>query len=72
MKINRDCFGISGQTLTNRQFTEELLQKYRDILLNSSKGLKNILGNRQIRTLKTIIHMYMKLTKNIDGFKEQF
>ena len=40
--------------------------------MKSPKGLKNILATRQTKTLKIIIQMYVKLTKNIDGFKEQF
>jgi hypothetical protein len=40
--------------------------------LRSSKGLKTILQNGEIHTLKIIIEMYTKLTKNIEGFKEQF
>jgi hypothetical protein len=37
--------------------------------MKSEKGLKNILENRQISTLKIVIEMYIKLTKNIEGFK---
>lgn len=28
--------------------------------------------NQQLHTLRIIIEMYSKLTRNIDGFKEQF
>ena len=48
------------------------MQSYKPILLNSPKGLKSILKNKQVQTLKIIIEMYKKLLKNIDGFKEQF
>ena len=40
--------------------------------MESANGLKSILGQQQIHTLKIIIEMYSKLTKNIEGFREQF
>jgi hypothetical protein len=40
--------------------------------MKSPKGLKAILQSHQLHTLKIIIEMYTKLTKNIDGFREQF
>jgi hypothetical protein len=67
-----ECFGIAGESLLNKEFAEEFIQKYRKILMESSNGLKSILQHEQIHTLKIIIEMYSKLTRNIDGFREQF
>ena len=41
-------------------------------MLNSERGLKFILRQGQIATLRLIVDLYMKLTKSLDGFKEQF
>lgn len=49
-----------------------MMETYKPILMTSPKGLKSILANKQLQTLKIIINMYRKLLRNIDGFKEQF
>ena len=45
---------------------------YKLILLNSEYGLKHILRQGQTQTLKLIVDINLKLTKSLDGFKEQF
>ena len=45
---------------------------YKSILLNSEYGLKYILKQGQTETLKLIVELNLKLTKSLDGFKEQF
>jgi hypothetical protein len=38
-----ECFGIAGESLLNKEFADEFIQKYRKTLMESSNGLKSIL-----------------------------
>lgn len=40
--------------------------------MNSPYGLKFILRQGQTETLRLIVDLNLKLTKSLDGFKEQF
>lgn len=71
-RIADTCFVITAENLFNREFAEELVISYKQTLLSSERGLKFILKQGQIATLRLIVDLYMKLTKSLDGFKEQF
>jgi hypothetical protein len=60
---------ITADVLFSREFAEELLVSYKQILLQSEYGLKFILKQGQLSTLKLIVNLYVKLTKSLDGFK---
>ena len=65
------CFVITADTLINKEFADELILKYKPILLSSEYGLKYILKQGQTETLKLIVSINLKLTRSLDGFKEQ-
>lgn len=68
-QIAESCFVITAENIFNREFSEELIQNYKHILLSSEYGLKFILKQGQIKTLQLIVELYLKLTKSLDGFK---
>lgn len=68
-QIADNCFVIGADALFNKEFSEELVLSYKTILLESEYGLKFILKQGQLSTLKLIVDLYLKLTKSLDGFK---
>lgn len=68
-QIAENCFVISADSLFSREFAEELVGSYKTILLTSDYGLKFILRQGQVSTLKLIVDLYLKLTRSLDGFK---
>lgn len=71
-EIAETCFVISADALISREFSEELIANYKSILLSSPNGLKYILRQGQTETLRLIVDLNLKLTKSLEGFKEQF
>jgi hypothetical protein len=70
--IADNCFVITADTIINKEFSDELVVSYKEILLNSEYGLKYILRQGQTETLRLIVDINLKLTKSLEGFKEQF
>jgi hypothetical protein len=50
MEINimEECFGPSNDSFINKVFAGQFMEEYRDKLIQSNKGLKYILQNREV------------------------
>jgi hypothetical protein len=71
-RLTEECVGTSSDSFINRIFSSQFIEKYREKLNSSNKGLKHILQNRQLEVIATITNMYKKLGNSIKDFKEPF
>jgi hypothetical protein len=48
INIVEECFGSNSDTFINKVFASQFMEEYRDKLIQSNKGLKYILQNREV------------------------
>lgn len=67
-----ECFGMSSDSFINKIFSAQFLEEYKEKLIQSNKGIKYILQNKETETITIMSTLYKKLTNSVDGFKEPF